>query len=191
MSQLSPTTCEKINIVAPVDLSGVFDQLPESGSPSGSLQEVIAAAQSPSVKPEIEPADIVVSTCLMSQLFDSVHQLVGESHPEYLPLVFAVRDGHLDLLRRLSKPGGKTILITDFVSSDTLPQLTQVHDQQLMSLLMQSVEQRNFFTGLNPAVLIQKLSGDTPLTPEAVHPPWRWHMGPRVFGVIAIETQWM
>ena len=69
--------------------------------------EIAASAERPvqSVTGKLPgPFEIVVSTCILSQLIEAVTQSVGVAHPRFLELVQAVRVGHLRLLIIWSRP---------------------------------------------------------------------------------------
>ena len=67
--------------------------------------------------------DVAISTTLLTQLISLAVEALGSSHPDLTDLVLAIRNGHLRLLTRLLRPGGTALLVTDVVSSDTLPEL--------------------------------------------------------------------
>ena len=56
-------------------------------------------------------------------------------------------------LLRLTAAGGRTLLITDLVSSDTVPQLAKALPAELPKLMLQCLQSGNFFSGLYPAVV--------------------------------------
>jgi hypothetical protein len=95
----------------------------------------------------------------------------------------------LDLLR----PGGTAVLVLDFVSSDTCPELTRVPESQLLGKAIQLVSERNFFTGVNPFVIHQRFEHDPALSPHVasvqITQPWLWDFGPRVYLVCALIVQ--
>lgn len=135
----------------------------------------------------------VVSTCILSQLIDGVVTALGESHPQFLDVVIEIRRRHLQLLCELTVPGGQVILITDFVSSDTAPDLPELDGEELGARLAEMIEQRNFFTGLNPLRLYMLLSEEPTFTPhigeiEATE-PWLWGFGERCYAVTAFSFQ--
>jgi hypothetical protein len=108
-----------------------------------------------------------------------------------LETVQAVRLGHLQLMADMLTPRGIGILVTDVVSSDTLPQLLTAQDLEVSGLLAAAIQQHNFFTGLNPAVLLGLFTHD-PLLRDRVQraepvSPWRWNLGPRVYAVYGIR----
>lgn len=194
-SRLPIEVTEKINLVTPIDLTGMLEQMPMHGAEPMPWNETdwdrwLALARDP--QPVGVPlGDVVISTCLLSQMLDSVVGWLPPSHPRLAEAMLAVRDGHLRLLTRLTRTGGTSVLITDFVSSDTLPALGDVAAERMPMMIQQAVESRNFFTGLHPGVLVQRLSFPTTdrAAATAVHGPWRWKLGPRTFAVAAISTE--
>ena len=116
---------------------------------------------------------------------------MSENHPRFLELVQLVRRRHLEMLAELVAPGGAGLLITDLVSSDSAPQILTEQEVALPALVAQLIHQQNFFTGLNPAVLLQLLATEPRLKEkvreiEAIY-PWRWKLGPRTYAVYAIR----
>ncbi|EMI20390.1 hypothetical protein RMSM_02672 [Rhodopirellula maiorica SM1] len=187
---LSVTAANRTKMRGRVDLSCVLSQLDSLHGnvavPGQTLDDLVSMARDLPPKIDLGRWDVVVSTCLLSQLIDSVFIAVGPTHPRSTELALAVRDGHLAQLEAVVCEGGKTLLITDFVSSDTLPQLRDVASDSLQSLVHQAVANRNFFTGLNPAVLLQQMrKGQVSVK---AYPAWRWVLGPRCFAVCAVET---
>jgi hypothetical protein len=83
------------------------------------------------------------------------------------------------------------VLITDIVSSETCPSLGSVPESSLGDLLTQLIRGRNFFHGVNPAILSSLATLDPVLTPEMTFqgsaPPWRWDLGPRLYLVCAVK----
>ncbi len=180
-----------VKTVAPIDLTGVLDRLMVADKmPSEAFDELVALA----ANPEHDGAsqfDVVASTCLLSQLIDSVHQAIPESHPQRNELVMAIRDGHLNLIRQWTKPEGQIVLISDFVSSDSWPELPNLDGDSFLTAVQRTIQEGNFFTGLNPGALIQQLAppSDQKHPMPQIHAPWRWQMGPRYFAVFCVEIR--
>lgn len=178
-----------------VDVSGMLDTIGTwSAETSIGPGELSACAEEPARRGAAMlpgPFDVVASTCLLTQLIGSVVAAVGERHPRFLELVRAVREGHLRLLARLAAPGGTLILITDLVSSDTLPSLRSTPEGSLAGLLGQVARDRNFFHGVSPAALWSMTVQHPALAAELLGldtaPPWRWDLGPRLYLVWALR----
>jgi hypothetical protein len=142
-----------------------------------------------SALPEIACADVVASVCLLSQLLEQVAEQ-GQG-AGYLARVQAVRKRHLQLLIELTCPGGCSLLVTDLVSSETAPELVSMAESDVIAFLPKLIAQQNFFTGLNPAVLLDVLQRDPDIRSLIerieVVPPWLWRFGQRVYAVYAIR----
>lgn len=139
------------------------------------------------------PFDVVISSCLLSQLIASVAGAVGERHARFQELFQAIRAGHLGLLTELIAPGGAGVLITDVVSSATFPALGAVADAELTAVLARLVEQRNFFHGVNPGILLSLMRTDPSLSARVYDAQltraWHWRLEPRHYAVIALRFQ--
>ena len=151
-------------------------------------------AQNPQWPEGHQQYDVVVSCCLLTQLISGVLFTVGGDSPHYLPTVLAIRAGHLRLMKQLLKTDGRGLLVTDFVSSDTLPALANANDDAaVLAISRMAIDQRNFFTGGNPFAVKQNLEAllgnELPSTPQPaidIAPPWRWQLGSRYYLVTAL-----
>lgn len=134
-------------------------------------------------------SDVVVSVGLLSQLIECVGTTLGPQHNGLLRLVNATRTGHVRQLAAGTRRGGKIVLITEIVSSDTYPPLPRTHEDELPQLIAKLVAQKNFFTGLNPAVVAYSLRDSSELSSMLggiqVTRPWLWDFGPRVYACCA------
>ena len=191
LSKQSEAVARQIRLEPRVDLSGILNELDSMRTDPAKIDLAIERMNDQTEMGKTY--DVAVSTCLLTQMIDSVVLSLGVDHPRFVDLVYAVRDHHLRLLCRLTKPGGTGLIVTDFVSSDTLPGLFSTSDEQLASLLGQAIGAGNFFTGTKPGDLLSRLQTEavtkTPLAGSEIHAPWRWHLGDRVFAVCAISFQ--
>jgi hypothetical protein len=158
-------------IHAPYDLTGVLDRL-GSEDVSGLLESIRRpTAGLPS------PFHVVLSAGVLTQMFQSIED-VDIPAEATLRLVLAVRCRHLDALLELICSGGASVLISDVVSTTSAPDLAICPEHELAGRLARLIEDRNFFTGANPAAIWQELSGN-PLFGDRiagieVHDPWLW-----------------
>jgi hypothetical protein len=177
-----------------IDVTGCLDEIASWSPTTPIAAEAVksCAASFRTVLPMLPgPFDVVVSACLLSQLLRGVVMAIGESHPQFLDAIQAVRTGHLRLLAELVAPGGCGLLATDLVSSDTYPSLRFVPDENLSGVLARLVHERNFFHGLNPAIVASffrtDLVGAAAISKAETIRPWRWDFGTRVYAVYAIR----
>jgi hypothetical protein len=186
---------EQISVHAGVDVTGLSEWLarwsPNSPPPPEAADEALAVLQAAGNLGLGSHHDVVASVCLLSQLIDSLKICIGEHHCHFLTLVQAVRAQHLRLMTNLLRPGGRAILVTDFVSSVTCRELEYASEGDLPSLTQRCIQARDFFTGLNPFVLQQVPARDAWLSPRVhrvrLSPPWQWQFPGRVYAVCALE----
>ena len=181
----------RLKIIAPIDLASPLATTTASTlSEAAAITQFCQALAAPLAVMPVEAADVVVSTCILSQMLSAMTNLVTDKHPQFLPLIQAVRRGHLVRMLQLLKPGGRGILISDLVSSETTPQLTSIDDASLPKLLAQALATGNFFSGLHPGVMLQDLGTAPGIASSVDSPimtaPWCWQMGPRTYAVYAI-----
>ena len=178
-----------------IDLTGMLDAIAEwSPSTPVGAADVGALADWPAQRIAEAlpgPYDVVASTCLLSQLVGNALPALGSAHPRFLDVVASIRTGHLRLLSRLTRPGGIAVVITDVVSSDTLPGLASLPDDALPQLLPRLAWERNFITGVHPAAILSTLESDRVLSARFLRrdiaPPWRWRLHGRTYLVWAVK----
>jgi hypothetical protein len=140
---------------------------------------------------EYQSFDVTASVGLLSQLIEMAIGALGEQHVNCLELLTAVRLRHMQLLFESLRPGGRGVLVTEIVSSRTCPELARTRGGGLKELLTRTINERNFFTGLNPAVLESLWRHSPQLAPlvEQVEPshPWLWDFGPRFYACWALS----
>jgi threonine dehydrogenase-like Zn-dependent dehydrogenase len=134
--------------------------------------------------------DVVASTCLLSQLVRAAVQAWGADHPQVGERALALRDRHLELLVELARPGGRAILVTDFVSDTTYPRLLTIGDDDDLAALERTlVEARNFFTGANPFAIRRAISNHAAVASQRVEGRWIWRPADRAFLVVALSVE--
>jgi len=178
----------------PVDLSGFADATPAwspDRPPSDREIDAALSAASAATLHSLLPSDVAASIGLLSQILERLIHDLGPQSPRLLDLVQQVRHTHLRLLIDHLNPGGIGLLITDVVSSETAPQIVEAQPLALATLVRELIQQRNFFTGLNPAVIHSLLTNDPLLAPRiddiTIHAPWTWDLGSRVYAVYAAQ----
>ena len=104
------TDNDRVQIIAPADVTGVFAELsllsPSPPANDELIERCLNAFGEPSPFRLDGSCDVVASVGLLTQLIDAVIRSVGEAHPRFWDLVSAVRLQHLLLLLELTRPGG-------------------------------------------------------------------------------------
>lgn len=194
----SPIPAERFQLHAPVDIAEPLLSLtrhdfePTEGGP-GQPVELLQQLASENGVSEVPEADVVVSLCVYSQILDALQQVMAEDHPYFPHALKSVRIGHLRRMLNMLRPGGVAIFVTDIVSSDTAPELRSADQRDLPELVKQLISDRNFFSGTNPAMVLNDLNmlSRLPGGADTVHTldPWLWQMGERIYAVYAMRIQ--
>lgn len=178
-----------------LDVTGVGDRLQgwAAGAPVTD-DDLRACATGPAraIPPMLgERFAVVGSTCLLSQIIDAAAGALGETHPRFPDVLRSLRSGHLRLLAALAEVGGEAVLITDLLSSDTCPEIDTAPPADLPRILVAAIARRNFFSGLNPAVVLDAAHRDPALRLRGAEltEPWLWDLGPRRYAVYAVRMQ--
>lgn len=187
----------RLHLHAAIDVTGVAGLMalwsPENPPTDRELGFCIEhAAEAPA--PELAgPFDVVGSTCLLTQLIHAAIGAVGETHPRLLDLIMAIRQRHLLLMAELLAAGGTGVLVSDIVSTDTAPALADAAETQLPELVARLINERNFFTGANPAVLHRLFVTDPRIQPLVtdvqLSRPWLWRLGSRSYAVCSLTVR--
>ena len=186
----------RIQVAAPVDVSGVFAELAAIDDDQGIDVVIDRCLHTLQQTPDFGwrgRCDVVASVGLLTQLIDGVTRTIGESHPQAWDVVSALRTQHLRLMLELTAPSGAAVLVTEVVSSDSCPALLSVGEQELSELLRREISARNFFTGTNPAALQQLLRTDVrfaeQLASTSFSDPWLWQFLARTYAVYAVTMR--
>ncbi len=134
--------------------------------------------------------DVIASTCLLSQLLCHASECIGESHPRFVETLQTIRRRHIEIMVEHLRPNGTGLLVTDFVSSISLPDLLTTTD--LKATVRKAIEQGNFLHGLNPAMVgrvFEESSVREALRSVKITDPWRWAMPERIYACFAVVFQ--
>jgi hypothetical protein len=180
-----------VTVAPATDLAGLeghwesFMEKPDEAK----LDAIIESTRSTSL--DLGRYDVVVSTCLLSQVLRKVSDCLAASGlPEatvsdYLPrIVRAIREKHLDLMLEHTLPGGAAVLVTDLTSSEALPEMLK-EGADLQQLFATKVIQGNHFHGMNPQLILESARQEpvsAKLKSVQVTSPWVWN---------AIEMQYL
>ena len=188
------TPSKDLRLIGDCDVTGVWDELANQSEHDSISDERLEALLSniqhwPGFI-DLGSFGTVASTCLLSQLIEGTIRAT-RSHARCLEAITAIRARHLHLLYALTANGGNAVLVTDFVSSDTAPELPQLSGQVLADRLMQMISEKNFFVGLNPMRITALLQQDRFLAGKITDlhcaRPWLWNLGPRYYAVTAVS----
>jgi hypothetical protein len=175
------------------DVSGILERLAawDRRAPSPADIDAAVTAASEAALPA-SGLGLCLSSCLLTQMILSVVDRLGERHPRVVDVVRALRTGHLLAMARSLRRDGLGVLVSDMVSSDTVPGLHAVPARALGGQMVALVRARNFFTGANPFLIADTLKTHPQITPlvrdVVLCEPWLWQIGPeRWYLVFAVQ----
>ena len=185
---------------APVDLSGVLEQLPRWKAFDVTAEELMAhpghraraiAAALPG------PFDVVLSACLLTQLQLSVLRALSDQHRLFEAARQIVNLVHLRNMRHLLAKGGRGLLVTDATSDQIcelgrIEQLERAADRVVALTTLASTGK--LFYAVEPGLVELTCQSDPELQRglriEPIRDAWLWRNGPqRTFLCYALEFE--
>lgn len=190
-----PRASARCTVHAPIDLTGVIEMLPQASRQPDGMDQLLAHLAAHRCTIAGEPFDVTVSLGVLTQLMQAVTD--AGIDPQDVPRVsLAIRDKHLRDLVQLTRPGGALILVTDFVSTSSAPELAGLRPAELEPHLARLVAAGNFFTGTNPYRIIAVLEETEPFLRDVARArfvgPWLWDVTPdrqHLAGAIVAERR--
>jgi len=192
-----PSVRARIACHGPVDLSGLVETLDRWRMGRVDPAELMnhPAKTCEAVASRLSgPFDVVLSSCLLTQLQWAALNVLSSTHPLFLAVCEILTLTHLRTLATLTTPGGRAILATDLATNQTCPLERIVLDRDPRDLLQELVETDQIIDIANPRKLSLTITID-PLLKRTVRASgpidvWLWHNGPKdLFLVYAIELQ--
>jgi hypothetical protein len=175
----------RLLVHAPLDLSGMFHELERWARLEVTPQELMVAPargakQIAAALPG--PFDVVVSSCLLTQLQLSLLQLLGDQHQLFVALRELLTLTHLRTLALLTGPSGQAVLVTDLCDDSAFP-AGRPHDTADLALLMNELVQAGrVIYSAHPELFKITLEDDPVLlrtfAPAQLSQPWLWQNGP-------------
>lgn len=190
LSQQNQKDPDLFEVVAGFDVTGVDGLLSEyKMDPSDKRFDEVKQKLN-GFRPALSGYDCVASTCLLSQLLCHATECIGEDHSEFVEFLQLVRRRHIEIMLDAIKDQGVGVLVTDFVSSLSLPELLTTDD--LKGTVQSAIRSRNYLHGLNPQ-MVAKVFEHANIKPRLksirVSDPWRWALPDRVYACFAIIFQ--
>jgi hypothetical protein len=182
-----PDVGAALRLHAPVDVTGALPRLGtlRPGDPPAAVERLVQQGLAAAEAALPGPFDVVLSTGLLGQIMHSCRLTLGGVHPHLQPLAAALGIAHLQLLGRLTRPGGTALLVTDTVSSETYPLEELWGSKPARALLAELEASDNVFTGTGAGYL-RRLLAREPLSAlygssgVRLVDPWLWRLGNKV-----------
>ncbi len=177
-----------------VDLSGVVDRIDRWGDafPATRELEALAGEVAQGVAARVgRTFDVVLSSCLLSQLFFPLKETLLLGLPDWQRLFAAVERAHLATVAALTRSGGTGVLALDVASSNKLPELTAHADpatwEGLAGPIGLAIAARKVALTPDPQELLSLLA-QPPLAAQIERPrltdPWVWTVTPELHALV-------
>jgi hypothetical protein len=128
------------------------------------------------------PFDVVVSSCLLTQLQLSLLQLLGDQHRLFIALRELLTLTHLRTLAALTGPSGHALLVTDLCDDSAFPAGRPSDEADLEPLMNELVRAGRVIYSAHPALFEITLKDDPVLARTFAtarrSQPWLWQNGP-------------
>ncbi len=162
-----------------VDVTGVHDLLSQyAAEPDAALLESINEKIASHELPDLGDFEVIVSLSLLSRLTRHLVHCLGTDPESSMQPLINLRQRHLELLVEHTRPGGHALLITDLVSSQTLPALLSA-PANLNEVLNAGFATNNYYPGIHPATVDDVLLKHEPFQDRFdavnVSQPWLRH----------------
>lgn len=177
---------DHLNLIGDIDFSGLGKRPRNAPAIPAKATKQITRLAKHRLEGVDGPYDRLLSSSMVGPLTANVITAFGQGHKEFAKAVNAVRDAHLTQMVDLLAPGGMGMLMVEYTSSDVVPELPRVPEQQLMGVFEHVMKQGKFFQGCNPNVIGQKLMETGQVAAINGLAPWRYAIGPRVFLVFGV-----
>jgi hypothetical protein len=175
----------RLFVHAPLDLSGMFHELERWARLEVTPQELMAAPARGANRIAAAlpgPFDVVVSSCLLTQLQLSLVRLLGDQHRLFLALRELLTLTHLRSLAALSRPSGCAVLVTDLCDDSAFPAGRPRDAADLAPLMKDLVAAGRVIYSAHPGLFQVTLGADPVLqrafAPAQLSQPWLWQNGP-------------
>jgi hypothetical protein len=177
-------TRARIVLHAPIDLSGLFEQLDAWRQFRVTPDDLTAYPEIASnriVERLPAPFDVVVSACVLTQMQHALVGALSSSHRLFEALRQLLNVMHLRTLAKLLAPGGRAILATDLSSSDLFSPAEVEASSDLRAFMSDLLEAGRVFYVAHPE-LLQWMGREDPVLRRSaeVSPPldaWLWQNG--------------
>lgn len=176
MAQVGPLGAKIVRHV-PVDLSGFSKRLRKwrSSPPTVESVDVTTATAARSLIGSLGgPYDVVVSTCVLTQMAFHLREVLGNDHRALAPLRTALLNLHIGTLVGLTAPEGSCLFVSDLVSSTHYPLGTLDADADLAAVMRDAVASGKFYSAAHPELVAVVLRNHAPGAYIERIEPWLW-----------------
>jgi hypothetical protein len=174
----TPAARTKLRSHAPVDLSGLYQQL-ERRSRLPPIDEMVTTGTAEVIRQLPSEFDVVASCCVLSQMAWALQQLASPDGNPVPILEQALLRIHLRAVLHLVRPTGAALLVSDLTSSLFYPPLEELAPGEDLRALTQNLAARRVaYAVCNPELVRRIIRHDAELAETCLGPtlgePWLW-----------------
>jgi hypothetical protein len=176
----SPPIRALLRVHAPVDLSGYESRLKrwKRVAPTPREIEAMGSATLQSFAALQGPFDLVVSSCVLTQMAFRLLGALGEAHPMLGLARLSLVRTHLATLLGLTARGGTSLFVSDLTSSTSFPLEPRREGESMFDVMGDIVEKGAFYHAANPNLIEEVVERDPVLRAMTGYPellePWLW-----------------
>jgi hypothetical protein len=166
---------------APVDLSGMSPRFLtwKKKPPTFTEVETAATATAAALVAKLPgPFDLVVSTCVLTQMSFHLNDALGAGHLMLGKIRQALIETHLVTLMNLTATGGTSLFVSDLVSSNAYPLADLPAGRDLRAVMADAIDRGAFYFAANPTLIRRLLRRAPALAGRGAEPellePWLW-----------------
>jgi hypothetical protein len=171
----------------PQDLSGVASQLQQwrAAEPEPMAAQIAAWTNLCPLLTEVGQFDVVVSSCLLSQIAINLRDFFGLT-PALNSALFAAIGGHVLLATSLTKPGGTLLVISDCITNQ-YPIHEETQARGALGAIAHLAAQGAAFPGTDPELILSLVT--SPEFPRpALERGWIWELSDQQYLVYALKA---
>jgi hypothetical protein len=192
-----PDVAQKLVLHAPIDLGGMLGKLEAWSKMEVTEQEMLAhpARTAKDLAARLGTYDVVVSACVITQMQLSVLTALGDTHRIFDAVRHTLTLTHLYTLLELTAEGGRALLVTDVLASQSYRYLDRLSsDANFLQILTDVVAAERVIYIARPGLFHLLFREDPALaraaTLSAPIAAWLWQNGPDArFLVYAMELR--
>jgi len=168
----------RLRLHAPFDLTAIAELM--AGWKGRRVEEAevdraIEAARSGEARVAEGGFDLVLSPCVLSQLWCGARDLVGKDHPKWPALKTAIGARHVRTMTQSLGANGRGVAIVDLTSTKSVPGLERARPDDAAKVLEMSLGTGKYFKGLAPREMVEAFTRAGAKVCE-VSAPWVWHL---------------
>jgi hypothetical protein len=175
-----PAVRSRLRPHARVDLSGMTKRLNEwrRRPPTPAQLDALGASTSQALLARLPgPFDVVVSSCVLTQMSFAAMNALGEGHPMLPSVRLSLVGTHLHALVGLTTAGGTSLFVSDLTSSSLFPLKDLDASRSLHDVMNDVVASGRCYHAANPTLVTSILASDSfrerTWEPQVLD-PWLW-----------------